>query len=358
MVLSTITLSACSDSDSNNEDDGNDAIGINTIGDQVITTITDPVEPTTEDPPVEPTTEDPPVEPTIEDPSVEPMIEAAPMEPAMDDPENDDRPGLAITGLNGIPATQVTSPWLVNMNIFRNATAGNQAGSVSVGLLQYNETQQVATAIDFFTPELDTCFVRDLSESTVDTSGNDGDEEDDNDLFVSGGSSLTINSDNGPWLTIPVSDSNAGLYDTDFAATQGTPGPLPADATLSIPGIEFPNVAAYPVSEPTLVPVRIAPAPEELSAADIAAPFTWETGSDAAGGYARLVGQAYDDDGDFVGFPFSCDILDDGEFNMPQEVIDAFAASDLTTTVRFERATRRVDFVDGIVFFQGSVVTE
>ena len=339
VVLSTITLSACTDSDNNDDNGDNDVIGINTIGDQVITTIADPVESTIADP-------------------MEPVIEAAPVEPSMDDPENDDRPGLAITGLNGIPATQVTSPWLVNMNIFRNATAGNQAGNVFVELLRYDDTQQVATAIDFYTPELDTCFVRDLSESTVNTSGNNDSEEDDNNLYVSGGSSLTINSGNGPWLTIPVSDFNAGLYDTDFAATQGTPGPLPADATLSIPGMEFPNVAAYSVSEPTLVPVRIAPAFEPLTATDIAAPFTWETGPDVAGGYARLAGQSYDEDGNFVGFPFSCNIVDDGEFNMPQEVIDAFAASDLSTTVRFERATRRVDFVEGIVFHVRSVVTE
>ncbi len=35
------------------------------------------------------------------------------------DPDNDDRPGLAIEGLNGTPADQLSSPWLANMTFFR-----------------------------------------------------------------------------------------------------------------------------------------------------------------------------------------------------------------------------------------------
>ena len=342
LILSTLTLSACSD----NDDDNN---GVDTTEDTVAETIEDPVVPVVvEDPVVPVVVEDPVVPVVVEDPVVE-----VPVVPAMDDPDNDDRPGLVVTGLNGIPADQLTSPWLVNADLFRDPTADNQFNSAFVDLLRYDDTFQVSTHIDFYTPELDSCF---FSDTDIEDSG----EADNNDvnLFVSGGTSLTINAGNGPFLSISEDGFNPGRYSSNFNATPGTPGPLPADATLSIPGAEFPNVAAYPLSEPTLVPVRITPDPGTLTAAEIAAPFTWEPGPDVAGGYMRIQAQAFNAEGEFVGFPFACAVVDDGEFNMPQEAIDAFAATDRLITFRYERTLNRVDFIDGIVFHVRSLLAE
>ena len=177
-------------------------------------------------------------------------------------------------------------------------------------------------------------------------------------MFLDGGNPLTINAGNGPWLTIPSDENNAGRYNSDLNATPGTPGVLPEDATLSIPGADFPTVAAYPLSEPTLAPVRITPAPGDLTAADVAATFTWEAEPDVAGGYIRIQALAFEANGEFAGFPYRCAVVDDGEFNLPQEAIDAFSATDRTIRIRYERILNRIDFIDGIVFHSLSFLAE
>ena len=75
------------------------------------------------------------------------------MVPTMDDPQNDDRPGLIVTGLNGTFADQLTSPWFVDVFLFRNPMAGNDVGLAAVDLQQYEATRQVSTHVDFFYPD-------------------------------------------------------------------------------------------------------------------------------------------------------------------------------------------------------------
>ena len=339
VMLSTLTLAACSDS---NDDDNR----VSPMDDPEAPVVANPDVPVVADPDV-PVVADPDV-PVVADPDVPVVADPDVLE--IDDPDNDDRPGLAVTGLNGIPAEQLTSPWLVNTTLFRIPMFNNEVNSATVDLQQYNDTFQVSTHIDFYTRELDTCRFTDIV--------NPGEPVDDTRVFISGGNLLTINAGNGPWLTISDGGLNPGRYDSDFNATPGTPGPLPADATLSIPGADFPNVAAYPLSESTLAPVRITPQFGELSAADVAAPFTWVPGPNVPGGYVAIVAEASDSNGGFLGFPFICSVVDDGEFNLPQDAIDEFGTTDLTITARYERRIERVDFIDGIVFHFRSDLTE
>ncbi len=256
-------------------------------------------------------------------------------------------PGLTVTGLENDPTGVFTSPWLVNMFLFRNTAFNPLTGDAFVELLQYENDFPVSTHVDFYTPALDTCFIRDL------TSGDGGNPDDTNFPFhVSGGSTITINTASGPWTNI--FSSNPGIYEVN----DGLPGVLPTDATLSIPGDQFPNVPAYPLAVPSDVPVRIAPLPGFLTAADLAAPFTWEARPDVPGGYFQIVGIAFDLQKNFVGFPVVCTLVDDGEFTMPTDVVEAFTDSSLNVSARFERVLDRVDYIDGIVFHQRSVLTE
>jgi len=53
------------------------------------------------------------------------------------DTDDDDRPGLSVTGLNGTPANALTSPWLASTALFRLEPAqnGEEYGEAYVKLL-------------------------------------------------------------------------------------------------------------------------------------------------------------------------------------------------------------------------------
>ena len=274
-------------------------------------------------------------------------------EPANDapsaDPDGDDRPGLVIEGLNGTPADQLTSPWLANMSFFRRDQLTPGSGDAYIELLQYNDDFKVSDYIDFYTPELDTCDIRDLNDGGI---GGEGDNRPD---FVSGGQTMTLNTSTGTWFDFGVMEDSIGIYETN----NGLPGPFPADLTLSIPGDVFPSITQYPLVEP-VPPIRILPTSDVLTMDDLTVAFTWIPGEAVPGGYVELAGIAYDANDEFIGFPIVCSVVDDGSFTMPQNVIDAFAAMPAGESIRarFERAISRVDFIDGVVYYQKSAVSE
>ena len=263
------------------------------------------------------------------------------------DPDNDNVPGLAIEGLNGTPADQLTSPWLANISFFRLDSQTPGTGDAFIKLLQYSDDFEVSNHVEFYTPELDTCEIRDLNDDDDENGGSNPPPA------ISGGQTLTINTPSGPWFELQATSGSIGVYETD----DGLPGAFPDGLTLSIPGDTFPMVAAYPLMEPT-PPIRLLPASDVLTLTDITAPFTWIPGADVPGGYMELVGIAYDNADNFAGFPIICKVQDVGSFTMPQEVVDAFTATEFTIRARFERIIKRIDLIDGIVFHQKTTIAE
>ncbi len=262
------------------------------------------------------------------------------------DPDNDDRPGIAIEGLNGTPADQLTSPWLVNMSFFRLDSKTPGTGDGFVELVGYDDDFPVSSHIDFYTPELDTCEISDLSDT-----GDGGDDRYPD--GISGGESLTLNTSSGSWFELPLIEGSIGVYETD----NGLPGAFPADLSLSVPGDVFPAIANYPLREPE-APIRILPASDTLTMDDVTTAFTWVPGAQLPGESIDLTAMAFAADGGFIGFPVVCRVVDDGSFALPQEVVEAFGNTEDIIRVRFERVSRRVDFIDGVVFHQRTTVSE
>lgn len=261
-------------------------------------------------------------------------------------PSNDaSAPGLLVTGLDIESADSTTSPWLASVSFFRFDFEATGGGDASVNLLQYNDEFPVSRHVEFYTPTLDTCEIR-----NNDGGGGDGGNRP---LGVSGGTSVTINSPSGTFAEINRRDGTEGFYES----VQGLPGALPVGATLSIPGDVFPNVPAYVLNEAS-APVRIAPVAGTLTLEQVTQPFTWEAMPGIPGGYFQLVALAFDSNGDFQGFPVICDVVDDGSFNLPADVIEEFENSTFEIQTRFSRVIARVDFVDNIVFYQRSIVSD
>lgn len=261
------------------------------------------------------------------------------------DRDNDDRPGMIVTGLNGESAQVVTAPWLVNTSLFRNASA--EFGQETIALLQYPDDFSVSNHVLFFEERLDSCLIR-TNEVIGGGNGGDGGSPP---PTLSGGDAVTISDPAGVWLSIPATleDDGQVVYVDSGTLT----GALPDGAMLSIPGDEFPVVAGYPLYEPAPI-IRILPVSGFFIDENTA--YSWIPGR--ASGYMEIDFLAYDDNGDFQGFPITCYASDDGSFELTTAALQAVADSENNLEVRFSRVYSRIDVVDDIVFRQNVKLAE
>ena len=238
----------------------------------------------------------------------------------------------------------LTSPWLAVIDVFQNASVPSETGEVSVNLVRYTPELAFRTHVDFYAEEeLDTCTI-----DEPDTGDEGGEDEiDPSKRSVNGGDALTLSSAGGTWISVPYSRERTGyFYDPDEEGFSGFSGPVPDDLTLSLPGAEFPAVDALPIGIPD-APLRLSPPIDE--AIGPATEYRWTPGDDGA--IVRVVFKHFVD-GDFQGFPVSCQARDDGAFELPENALEALAALPGETTVRYSRELERVEFRDGIALFQ------
>lgn len=246
--------------------------------------------------------------------------------------------GLTVYGLNGADPAQTFVPWLASVYTYRHNSVSD-SGSIALNTMKYGDTFSIQDSIDFRLGQypIDTCKIQDDSGSS--SSGSSGSAgTGGGPPYVKAGSSVVINSPSGPWLRIEAGENLR--YESD------RPGPLPVGATLSIPGDVFPSVGAYPLSEPS-PPQRISPAGDALF--DVNTTYAWRAGNDNTKVAVEFL--EYDASG-FVGFIAICYTDDDGNFELPVEVAAVLDASANSIYTRYFRYSRRIDLIDGVVFYQ------
>jgi len=254
---------------------------------------------------------------------------------------------LIVTGFDETNA-DATSPWLVNLRLFRLNSQLGETGDGDIDLVRYNDDFPVSTHVDFYTSELDVCEINDPN---APASGG-GDGGDGPPPSISGGVTVTINSPAGPWFTF---ERDIVVGESFYATDNGLPAELlPAGATLSIPGDVFPAVVAHPLFDPPAAPERLLPDADAPITANSA--YSWIPGTDKTRMEILLL--AFEDDGSFVDFVVICDVVDDGAFTMPADVVEFVSTTPLQLEARYDRAYDRVDFVDGIVIRQLSAIGE
>ena len=269
-----------------------------------------------------------------------------------EDFDDDDRPGLVVTGLDGMDPEDVSSPWLVNAQMFRLASKTPGTGDGFVDLLQYRDDFRLVNHIDFFDENLGFCDIDD-PDARQPIGDEGGDDDGSPPPFISGGETVVINAQSGPWFIFArgLNEENGNFfYETD----NGLPGTLPEGATLSIPGDDFPTVAAHPLYEPA-PPVRLLPtdASEYITSES---EYSWIPGNTAA--YVKINLLAYSGPDEFKGFYVNCTVEDDGEFTMPGAVVNYLDSTEYDFIARYSRVYARLDFVNGIVVFQRNEVAE
>lgn len=262
-----------------------------------------------------------------------------------DDADNDDQEGLVITGLDGLSAADVVSPWLAVTRSFRSVSDPDQMGDGEVELVRYADDFPVAAHLDYLDLPLDACQIRQLDD--------DVETEDENPPppAISGGQSVVFNTASGPWFTFDLTHLAKEAF--VYTAAGQLPGAFPEGISLSIPGSSFPTVAAHQLYQPQAVD-RILP--DAAQAASSESRLQWVAGKQNTA--IKIDWLAFDDEGEFVGFPITCLARDDGEF-LPDAVTRAMlAGSTHRLQIRYSRVYARVDVLDGIVFYQEAEVAE
>ncbi len=130
--------------------------------------------------------------------------------------------------------------------------------------------------------------------------------------------------------------------------------PLPANSTLLIPGDVFPAISSYSLDEP-IAPVRISPSYD--SDISVESVYSWEAGADSQA-YIVLAFGEYDAAGTFQGYPIVCTLADDGQFDLPGEVLNVISSASNAFRVWYIREKSYLDFKDGVVFYRRSSVSE
>ncbi len=254
-----------------------------------------------------------------------------------------DLPGLVVTGAGGEPAESIFNPWLVSVRTFRQESDTPSIGDARVATLQYDDSQTLQQHIDFYGDrELESCEITPVDD------GGGGTSDSSNIPYIDGGNAVVINAPNGTWYTI--NQVSTGIYEVD----NELPDSIPAGATISIPGGGvFPSVSAIPLSEPS-APIRILPAPGPVSIDSV---YRWQAAA-GAGESIRLSFLEYDSAGNFIDFRIGCNAIDDGEFELPADVINAIATNTNTLVARYTRVKRSLDLVAGVVVFSRISVAE
>jgi len=265
-----------------------------------------------------------------------------------DDKEGDDLPSLIVTGVNGADPKSLDAPWLVSFFSFRLDGKTTSKGNGRAYFFDYAaDNFKVNDYTSFYSEDLDVCKIYDPR-----VPGEASDSTSNLPPRASAGEAITINSPAGLWFTINQRRDDDNLW--EYITDSDLPGPLPEGATLSIPGDEFPKVQAYPLYEPQ-APVRLLPGVRSDLLTSASA-YAWVPGTGKT--YITLDFIALDvkdGEADFAGY---CYLVDDGSFNMPEEIKKFIDETDLDIQARYSRYYERVDYSDGIVFRQLTIVAE
>ncbi len=250
-------------------------------------------------------------------------------------------PGLVVNGLGDQSADMIFNPWLASIRTFRLESETPGTGDARIATIRYNDSTTIQQHIDFYSSNLDV----DTCEILSDDSGGGGSSS--NVPCVDGGNAVVINAPNGIWYTISQGDT--GNYDVD----NELPAAIPAGASVSIPGGEFPSVGAIPISEPA-VPVRILPQSGPVS---VNSQYQWQS-ANGPGVTMRISFLEYDSAGNFIDFRINCDAIDDGEFTLPADVINEITNNTNSLVARYARVKRSIDLIEGVAVFSRLAVAE
>ncbi len=261
------------------------------------------------------------------------------------DVHGDDRTGLIVTGLDGLSAEDVVSPWLAVTRVFRSLSDPDHRGDSEIELVRYADDFPVAAHREYLDLPIDHCRagMENADRETVD--------ENPPPPTVSGGATVVFNTPSGPWFTFQAARNTD--QQIVYSSQNRLPAAFPEDITLSIPGSLFPTVSAHPLYEPQPVE-RLSPETQQTVTAD--SRLQWVAGQGNT--LIRIDWLAFDDNDVFTGFPLTCLVKDDGEFALDSAARSALTDRASRLAVRYSRIYARLDVINGVVLYQEVEIAE
>ena len=290
--------------------------------------------PPTEAPPSE---DDPPMETSNEEPSGSETPESEMPEPEM--PESDSnivqlreqRTGLTIGYPGDTSLEELSSPFLAFVEVFQIAESPSTTGDIRVELVEYDEDFPFTDHVDFYTNIQDECIIRDLDAAGGDGGGNSN-------TLVSGGETISLFSAGSTFASVPFTEADGRYFGDNIL-----PAALPQDLSLSVPGDIFPE-GTLALNVPS-VPQRLSPAiGDEITTSSL---YFWvpDNSNQMRIEFLSFV------DGEFQGFPMTCFVQDDGEFELPENALAEVESRPGELVVRYVRDTRELFFRNGVATF-------
>lgn len=243
--------------------------------------------------------------------------------------------GISVYGLEGESPEQLFTPWLSSVYSYRNDTPG-QISFISVSNFQSTASDSVQQHINYRRGEveLDNCLIDGFSGRAHSWEGGSLKR-------VSAGSNLSVMSGSSPVDSIGGTVNHFYRKNYELAA-------LPKNLTLSYPGDIFPAVSGYSLID-TEPPSGVTPDSHTVIGMDTR--YTWQPGETTTS-YIEILFYQIDPGGELGDSSMRCNVIDDGEFVLPRAALEWIASSAHPVQVGYFRVARRLDYKDGVVFFQ------
>ena len=249
------------------------------------------------------------------------------------------RIGLTVIYPSDTVLEELSSPFLAVSSVFQIAEAPDTTGDLSVGLFQYDEDFPFIDHVDFYENSQDVCFV---NSDDTDENGEEGDGGT-GPTLVSGGDNVLLTSAGNTFASVPFSEEFGDYFGDDIL-----PMALPTDLILSVPGDVFP-MGSIALNVPQ-VPQRLSPiVGDEITRLS---EYRWVPDSNSSQIRLSFLSVV---DGEFDGFPFTCFVEDDGEFQLPENVLAEIDQRPGELIVRYIRDLRILRFFNDNVAVQSSV---
>ncbi len=166
--------------------------------------------------------------------------------------------------------------------------------------------------------------------------------------YVSAGDSLVFTSPAGTWLTLPRVDEPG--FTGYVPRSRPLPTPYPSGLVVDVPGDDFPAFSSVAVGDVQTLVVQVPDGDDDIARNQT---FRWEAGSDDRARVSielEFEAEFDDSDTDDIELEVTCSAIDDGEFTLPQDVLDRIPDG-VTASLDMTREALTVERQDDAVLF-------
>lgn len=250
-------------------------------------------------------------------------------------------PGLSVYGLGGVPPAEIATPWSSSICFFRQNDQTSTSFVVVSGGRTTRADDSVQQHIDYrlaATP-LDSCHI--ITEGDGHSKACFHESKN----LVNFDSNLTINRPGQSPLVIQPT-RKLGAKNSYLTGVL----PTGASLSLSLTSDTFPNIETFNLLD-SITPENFTPNLNTWVNPDTK--YTWKPSIDPSS-YIEISFYSRGPKSWPDGHGLRCDVVDDGEFELPKETLELVRKYENSLKVGYSRVTRRMDYQNGVLLYQAA----